>query len=220
MKAQAYLQMMRAHFDERQAAYPLDDVRVVGWGSRESQEARFRALCEVGNFNGCSLLDVGCGVADLYAYVKRRGWRVSYHGLDLSSRVVAHARKRFRGIEVRIGNAVTGRLSGTYDYVVASGIFFIPSPAWPELVVRTLRKMLRAARLGVAANFLSRYGGSNIQDFRADPAEVLTLCLTRVSPWVTLRHDYRANDFTVYLYHEQISAKSRLGKTRDRSGAQ
>src|SRR5438477_8265222 len=42
--------------------------RSLLWASRETQAARFNAICRLANPRGKSLLDVGCGRADLSDY--------------------------------------------------------------------------------------------------------------------------------------------------------
>ena len=43
----------------------------LGWGGgKERQFVRFKALTEIGVEKHDSLLDVGCGFADLYEYLK------------------------------------------------------------------------------------------------------------------------------------------------------
>jgi hypothetical protein len=39
-------------------------------------------------------------------------------------------------------------------------------------------------------------------EFYADPVEIVRFCRS-LTPWVVLRHDYLAHDFTVYLYRDR-----------------
>ena len=55
---------------------------------------------------------------------------------------------------------------------------------------------------GVAFNCLSIYAPEEKKEsalFYPNPSEIFDLC-KRLTPFVTLRHDYLDNDFTVYLY--------------------
>jgi hypothetical protein len=63
--------------------------------------------------------------------------------------------------------------------------------------------MFSLAGKGAAANFLSSFtkrpdGFSNY----CDPAHILQLLAKGVSPIIQLIHNYRPNDFTVFLYRE------------------
>ena len=50
--------------------YLFNDPRVVGWLSVEEQEALFSGLLLFYNPSKHTILDVGCGRADLYGYIK------------------------------------------------------------------------------------------------------------------------------------------------------
>src|SRR5688572_16890120 len=41
------------------------------------------------------LLDVGCGYGALLDYIKAKGWddKIQYHGVDLSQKMIAHAKQ-------------------------------------------------------------------------------------------------------------------------------
>ena len=52
--------------------YHNGTVKALGWRGEESQVKRFEVLSTVGDLNGCSLLDLGCGYGDLKGYMDRR----------------------------------------------------------------------------------------------------------------------------------------------------
>jgi len=43
-----------------------DDPRSSHWTNIDSQLFRFNQLCKIANLNGKSILDIGCGIGDLY----------------------------------------------------------------------------------------------------------------------------------------------------------
>jgi 2-polyprenyl-3-methyl-5-hydroxy-6-metoxy-1,4-benzoquinol methylase len=69
------------------------DPQSLGW-IPGTQEARFRVLTAIGDLEGCSVLDVGCGFGDLYEYLCRNGVNVDYTGVDLSPDLLEIARQR------------------------------------------------------------------------------------------------------------------------------
>src|SRR4051812_44627282 len=106
--------------------------RALGFGQRSSQEKRFGALLGLGSFDGCSVLDAGCGFGDFLAYLHERGVKARYTGFDLCAPMVERCRKRFAertSARFLVGDAltfeqeVTSEGGASYDYVVASGIF-------------------------------------------------------------------------------------------------
>ena len=61
-----------AYFSELNGKYGVD-ARALDWGSRESQQLRFKVLSEVRMPASASILDVGCGQGDLYLWLQREG---------------------------------------------------------------------------------------------------------------------------------------------------
>src|SRR5207244_3592045 len=72
-------------------------VKAVGWRTRENQRLRFAQLLrglELGD-DEFTVNDLGCGLADLYGYIKDEGLPMrGYRGYDLSEKMLAAARER------------------------------------------------------------------------------------------------------------------------------
>jgi trans-aconitate methyltransferase len=79
----------------RIASFGANDVRALGWRSSESQRKRFELIAAAADCTGAKLLDVGCGRADLKAYLDDRFDGVHYLGLDQLPEFIAAARARF-----------------------------------------------------------------------------------------------------------------------------
>jgi len=189
------------YFRKRFSQYG-DDVRAL-WGSTASQEVRFRVLTEIGPLQGARILDVGCGFGGFYLFLQKEGTRVgSYTGVDIVPDMLEVARQRLPVSATLLqADFMKEEIPGSFDWVFASGIFFLPHTRWAEYVVSALRKMYDSARLGVGANFLSAQSRSKDNFSRyAKPGSVLDLALREVTEKAVLRHDYRQNDFTLYLY--------------------
>jgi len=61
------------------------NIRTLGWGNTEQQEHRFLQSLFASDFNNKSVLDIGCGFADLLSFLKKNNTRPShYTGWDLN----------------------------------------------------------------------------------------------------------------------------------------
>lgn len=179
------------------------DVRALDWGSRESQERRFGVLAGVGNLNGRSVLDVGCGLGDFAAWCARQAMAVDYTGIDITPRMVELARECLPAQAFRAADLFALPLppeGRAWDYVVASGIF-AKRQEDPERYLReAVAHMFALSRVATAFNVLSTWApASESSEYHADPLRTLEYCRS-LSPWAVLRHDYHPRDFTVYLY--------------------
>lgn len=200
-----------------------DSPRALDW-SRDGQLDRFAALLDVLHVpplarrppwtegRRTAILDVGCGLGHLASYIHAHqvpgsfvgavGAAMAYTGVDISANMVEFARARARreglhGCEFRVVDAFGDDPLPEADFVVASGIINVEH-GWrmPEL----LRRCYVAARVGCAVNMLSdRAPSKRAGRIYHAPEYALTEALS-LTPIVSLRHDYRTNDLTVYLH--------------------
>lgn len=163
------------------------DVRALGWGSRQSQLLRFKVLTEIDDLRGSTVLDFGCGFGDLHGFLL--GSSVRYIGYDNDAEMLRIAKEEYPLAEF-VDNPVQA------DYVLESGVFNLCVDGHVNL-----QQLWDLCRKGVAANFTSvlTTGTPTPGVVYADPFEVSRFC-SYITRRFTLRHDYKSNDFTVYLY--------------------
>jgi len=171
------------------------------WSSREVQETRFRMLAGIGIASGDTVLDVGCGFADLYDWLAGQGIQVSYTGLDLSPDLLKEARRRHPALPLVGGEIFALHPEPSFDWVVLSGALNWPMRDGLEYVRRVVRHMFGLCRRGVAFNLLdarhvSGFGRFGLQCF--DPDEIVAYC-RGINDDCRLVDGYLQNDFTVYL---------------------
>jgi Methyltransferase domain len=171
------------------------------WSSREIQELRFRILCDIGIEAGDSLLDVGCGFADLKSWIERWHCPVRYTGIDLSPDILAIAAQEQPDARLVCGDIFDlGAQPESYDWVLLSGALNESLGDGGNYARAVIARMFQLARKGVAFNLLNarhrvmfRFG---LQLF--DPDEMLAYCRT-LAPACMLRDGYLDNDFTIWM---------------------
>lgn len=168
-----------------------DGPLAVGWKSKESQEIRFKVFNEIGELKGKSILDVGCGLGDFYNYLKD----VNYTGVDIVPEMLVAAKKKYP-----LARFLDKIPNEEFDYVFESGIFNLPDPNWDEIMVDTLMEMWEHCKIAMGVNFLSSYTVKKAEGTKyTDPTEIIKFTML-LSPKFILRHDYKSNDFTIFLY--------------------
>jgi cyclopropane fatty-acyl-phospholipid synthase-like methyltransferase len=184
------------YFSERAARFGTD-VRAVDWGSRASQGRRFEILADVGLEDGASVLDFGCGQGEFYAWLAASGRKVRYAGIDITPSMVRAAQERFPGISFEVGSVP--EVTSDWDYVVASGIFYLRRHQPYEYLCATVSQLFQRCRRALAFNCLSALSGvDEDREYRESPLRVFEFC-RGLTPLVGLRHDYHPGDFTMYL---------------------
>jgi SAM-dependent methyltransferase len=176
------------------------EVGALRWGSTASQERRFRVLSEMPGLMQASVVDLGCGLGDLYPFLREHGFAGNYAGIDPLTQFVEVARARYPGARFELGSAFDMPRVDEADFMVASGIFAFVSHRPLACLQHAVDQMLRSVRVGVAFNVLSQWGDApESEECQYDPAQVLAM-LHALADRVVLRHDYMPHDFTAYVW--------------------
>jgi SAM-dependent methyltransferase len=188
------------YFNENLRRYGYDP-RSLGW-LPGTQEARFRVLTAIGDLEGCSVLDVGCGFGDLYDYIRRSGITVDYTGIDLCPDLLEIARRRHPDARFIVADFEEAKVEGRFDWAFESGVFNYKVAGHEDFVRNMIRKMFRSATRGIAIDFLNHRGGFlSAGLYHPDPADIYAVC-SKLSRRVTLRCDYKPTEFCVYVYRD------------------
>jgi hypothetical protein len=170
------------------------------WASPTTQESRFDAMTRVCNLAGKSLLDVGCGRADLLDYLLRRAIQVDhYTGLEAVAELAdAAARKKHPRCLIIPCDFITqpGRLFTGADVIYFSGSL---NTLEPRAFYQTLRLAYEAAVESVVFNFLSSPHLAAADYLNWYPTESVLQFADELGGQVTALEDYLAGDCTIHL---------------------
>lgn len=196
-----WLDQRRAYWDRRATECATDAERIDS--TERSQRARFATVAPLLE-GGASVLDVGCGVGDLFGYLDDvRSAKPRYHGVDISPGMVARAREKYPNGRFEVANILDWRPEPRFDLVVSIGLHCTHVPDAAAVLEQDLRQQFALCRVATHACLLSdRYDGYRPEVLRWSPEAVLSIAL-RITPWVSLRHDYLPHDFAVTLHREQ-----------------
>ena len=178
--------------------YSKNQPECVGWldGSKNAL-IRNQKIYEVGIEDNDSVLDIGCGVAHLYEFLKMGGWNGKYLGVDPNKKAIDM-------IDENI-NAVHGTIEDLddtkYDWVVANGVFNLGLTE--NLTFSIIHNMISHANKGIIFNMLQApYPDSQYEAYYPDRIKEK---LSRFDhKKIEIIEDYMGDDaeFTVYFYKE------------------
>jgi SAM-dependent methyltransferase len=185
----------------RLRTYGAGGPQALGWNGATGQHARFEALTRIGDLAQRSVLDAGCGYADLYPYLRQRYAGVRYYGIEQVPELLEVAQSRYpdaEGITLRSGDFLREALPPT-DYVLASGALNYRQRD-PRFIYQAIEKLYGSCQLGLGFNLLSwePVGGGPLASY--DPATILAFC-HQLAPRAELLEGYWEGDFTVFVYH-------------------
>jgi SAM-dependent methyltransferase len=174
------------------------------WASPHTQAARFDAIERLGRLHGKSVLDVGCGRADLLTFLLERGVRpADYTGIEAVDELAAAAERACgagAGPPARIIRAdfvrEPVRLFAGADVVVFSGSL---NTVDDGPFYTTVRRAFDAAAETLLFNFLSStyLAGADYLRWRR-AGSVVNFC-SQLSRDVRTLDDYLHGDYTVAL---------------------
>jgi SAM-dependent methyltransferase len=178
--------------------YGTDSSLSLGWREPEDQLLRFRVLAEIGDFNGRTVLDAGCGYADLYPFLKESYPNLGhYYGVEQVPEMLKLANKRFGhlpDVTLLKGDFVQPALP-VCDYVLTSGSLNYGQDIFPAI-----KALYQLCTIGFGFNLLREISGRGMLK-AYDPQEIL-LFARQLDAKVVLRDDYSREDFTLFLYRK------------------
>jgi SAM-dependent methyltransferase len=181
------------------------DVRTVGWATPDDQRLRFSVLTRDLPLDGSRILDVGCGLGDLVAFLDDGGCRnYEYVGIDISSKLIAEAQRCFGAPHRRfiVANLLDDPSLGSFDVVLCSGALSFRIADNAAVARRMIAEMFARCRHSTSVNFLSSYVDYQLpKNFHYEP-ETMFGYARSLTRWVRLHHDYPLYEFTLQLFRD------------------
>ncbi len=179
-------------------------IQALASGTTERRAIRFGVLSSIGDLQGASVLDLGCGLADFYAYLKECGIEVRYTGYDITPEFIGLAKERYPEAHFEVRDIQAEGIPERFDYIISSQTF--NNRFTHEDNLRLMQDVLRlcyeASDKGVAIDMLTSY-----VDFREEhlfyytPEDIFRHAKS-LTKRVTLRHDYPLYEFAILLYKD------------------
>ena len=178
-----------------------DRPEALRW-TPQGQLKRYHTFLDIApDLSNQKVLDYGCGTADFYKFLKRRGVQVKYTGVDINANFINLAKSKYPECTFKVMNIDEDTLEGYYDYIFICGVFNLSVPGVQDDLRNALINLFKHCNKGLALNALSSH--TPIKDMELNytsPEEIVKFALENLSPSVVLRHDRIENDFTLFVY--------------------
>jgi hypothetical protein len=184
--------------------------------SHEHKELRYGMLSELFlNDNDFSVHDVGCGVADFWAYLKSQHPEkiIRYSGTEILIEYQREASQRFSGSPILIRDLADKPGNDMYDYVVMSGVFHQKQqtriPVWEKFMQALLRNTYQMATKGIGFNIISPFVDFyQEQVYYCNLNKLIQFINDELSRFFEIRHNYALFELTVFIYKpEHVHSK-------------
>jgi SAM-dependent methyltransferase len=177
----------------------------LGWGKPGREHVRYQVMADVVmELDATSVLDVGCGFADLYDHLMQQGWAGRYSGIDIVPGLLAEARQRHPALDLQEADIAAFAPAEDFDVVVASGVFNARLRIGDNRahIARSVERMYSLCRRAICVDFMSTYVDfERPEAWHTDPAWALELG-RGLSKRLRVRHDYMPFEFALIVYRD------------------
>ncbi len=178
------------------------DFKVLGWESEEAQKLRFAVLTDNVSLEGKTLLDVGCGLGNLFQFIHSKDIHIKYTGIDILKEMIDRASANnpdgsFMLLDIFNDNPFPEK---AFDVIYTSGIFNLNLGNNRGFLSKAISLFAKTAREAIVFNLL-HIASLDREDtyYYFDPEEVKKIIgdLSLGLKSVEIVEQYLKNDFTV-----------------------
>lgn len=181
--------------------------KALKWHSEKAAKQRYEQIVVDIDFNGKSILDVGCGFGDIIPYIADKSDIFSYTGIDFVPEFIKEAKRIYPKHRLLVGNYFKQPLERKFDIIICSGALngnYADNLGFRKKAIKT---MFSHTKECLVFNMAGRHPKpktarhSNV--WFADSKTIHDYCKT-LSKKVLLRDDYHSNDFTIVMFKENL----------------
>lgn len=153
--------IIASRYKQKIAEEGINSAKSLGERTSEKDWGFYSLLFEKVSLEGAvSILDVGCGKAELLAFLKNNYSEIKierYLGLDLVEEFLDVGQLNYPEYEFRLENFISDRFlpNQTFNMVVALGVLISRVNNYPEFVECFIRKMVRCGSNHILFNLIS-----------------------------------------------------------------
>jgi len=182
------------------ADHGSDSSFALGWRNKHDQQVRFKILAGIADLNGKTVMDAGCGHADLYPFLKDRYPQLAHYcGIEQITELADKAILQYGhlpDITFITRNFLHAHLP-ICDYVLVSGSLNYGSSV-NGFIYDAIEKLYSHCTAALGFNLL-RYIPADGTLVAYDPDDIVSFCKT-LSQNIILKMDYDEADFTIFIY--------------------
>ena len=183
-----------------------DDSILVGYSNINEQILTYNSALTFFNVNQ-SVLDVGCGRGDLFAYIKEQYEDVfldsNYYGIDNNEIVLNAGKEKYNIDNIHLQDFTTFKTNNKYNWVVACNYFLDPLDDQYTRLFKSVDKMYNICNFAVAFNVITNQADVQEDQIASysiyDAGKILNHLLTTYKK-VIVRADYLLGDTMFYVF--------------------
>lgn len=196
-------QQVKHYHSSRAQKFGASRAKAQGWINDDVQQARFKTITDLVDFNDKSILDLGCGYGDFKEVLDDKFHRFDYIGIDQQAEFITYAEERFKSHRHTWFHHVDFSKCQLpeVDVVVASGVLSYRSEN-QHYYSDMIERFYNAAQKELVFNMLDEaHFNSGPLIIAHNPDEIVRYCESLCDD-VSVHRGYLENDFTVLMAKE------------------
>ena len=176
------------------------------WKSEKSAELRYQELMADLDFEGKTILDVGCGFGDIIPYISRKTNKFDFTGVDMVPEFIQAAQKKYPEYRFILRDYFSHPMKEKFDIVISSGTLnsnFKNVYCFRKKAIKTLfDHALEGIGFNMAGFYPQPENKESSKVYYADSLIFLKYCLS-LSSKLIFRHHYHRKDFTIVIFKQE-----------------
>ena len=173
------------------------------WTSKKAATLRYKELVADLDFEGKTVLDVGCGFSNILPFISKKAKSFSYIGVDIVPEFIQVARNKYPKHQFILRDYFDFPLKEKFDIVISSGTLNSNFENPDHFRKKAIKTLFDHARKAVGFNMAGFYpppkNKKTSKVYYANSLTILEYCLS-LSPKLIFRHHYHQKDFTVVMF--------------------
>lgn len=166
-----------------------------------------------------SIVDVGCGYGDFYDFMRKRGWRGGYLGIDINPQLIEEGKRLYPDAELRVFDIQKAPLNEIWDWCVCCQALTSATESVPFIdhFESMIRIMWGLCRKGLVFNLLSPHVDYTHPVHARPPLADVLGVVAKLTNRFTLRHDYMPYEYAIHAYkNNAVDAGNLIFAAQDR----
>jgi SAM-dependent methyltransferase len=181
--------------------------KALKWHSEKAAKQRYEQIVVDIDFNGKSILDVGCGFGDIIPYIADKSDIFSYTGIDFVPEFIKEAKRIYPKHRFLVGNYFKQPLERKFDIIICSGALngnYADNLGFRKKAIKTMFNHVKECLVfNMAGRHPKPKTAKHSNVWFADSKTIHDYCKT-LSKKVLLKDDYHSNDFTIVMFKENL----------------
>lgn len=137
-----------------------NSVKSVGWDTKKNQIKRFNKSIYNFKLENKKILDVGCGLADFYTFLKKKNIKFKYTGIDLNENFININKKKYKSSDFYCTDFLNFNYKKKFDYCFFHGVLNIKFKKKNNYryFISFIKKALKITNVAVSIDFITDKG--------------------------------------------------------------